>query len=147
MLGLFIKNIILKNLLTNHLHGINIQTKIIYYFTYKNDMNYMSIFGNESTNGKEKFIMAKQPQNYNRTALVVGGDRLGSTPVKLGEEGVRILHWRGRNTMSKSKQIPANVDMVIIYWDFVNHRLMQSVKRQAKSKGIPVIYNRCRLTS
>jgi hypothetical protein len=80
--------------------------------------------------------------NHTSTALVVGGDHLGTIPIRLGEEGVKVIHWRGRNNLSKCKAIPGNVDLVIIYWDYINHRLMQNVKKQAKSLGIPVIYNR-----
>ena len=88
--------------------------------------------------------MAKQTalQKYNRTALVVGADRLGTIPIRLAKEGVQIIHWRGRNNSFKTKTIPADVDMIILYWDYVNHPLMQNVKKQAKARGIPLIFNR-----
>jgi hypothetical protein len=87
--------------------------------------------------------MAKQTelQKNKRTALVVGADRLGTIPMRLAEEGVQIIHWRGRNNSFKTKAIPIDVDMVILYWDFVNHPLMQNVKKQAKARGIPLIFN------
>lgn len=90
--------------------------------------------------------MAKQnvQLNHTRTALVVGADHLGTIPSKLAEEGVQIIHWRGRNNSFKTKTIPAAVDMIILYWDYVNHPLMQNVKKQAKARGIPLIFNRCK---
>lgn len=83
-------------------------------------------------------------KQHTRTALVVGADRLGAIPIKLGAEGVKIIHWRGRDNLCKTKAIPNGVDMIILYWDYVNHGLMQNVKKQAKARGIPLIFNRCK---
>lgn len=78
-----------------------------------------------------------------RTVLVVGADRLGCIPRKLEAEGFNdIIHWNGRQKGCLTRSIPNNVDEVFLYWNFVNHGLMNSIKRQAKERGIPITYNR-----
>lgn len=78
-----------------------------------------------------------------RTVLVVGADHLGCIPRKLEAEGFsNIIHWSGRHTNCKNRTVPSNVDAIFLYWDFINHSLMNNIKRQAKERGIPVIYNR-----
>lgn len=78
-----------------------------------------------------------------KTVLVVGADRLGCIPRKLEAEGYSdIIHWSGRHKSCLTRPIPHHVDAVFLYWDFINHGLMNSIKRQAKERGIPVIYNR-----
>ncbi len=77
------------------------------------------------------------------TVLIVGGDRLGNIPKELRKEGVNeIIHWTGRAKSFCNRAIPKNVDKVILFYDFMNHNLMQSVKRQAKMYRIPISYAR-----
>ncbi|NPV92805.1 MAG: DUF2325 domain-containing protein [Firmicutes bacterium] len=77
------------------------------------------------------------------TVLVVGADHLGSIPKKLREEGAhKIVHWTGRRASFQNKRIPQRIQKVVICCDYINHKLMDNVKRQAKSSGIPVVYSR-----
>lgn len=77
------------------------------------------------------------------TVLVVGADHLGSIPRKLAQKGVQhIIHWSGRSRGCLYKTIPQEVDAIILYWDFINHGLMNNIRRQAKERSIPLIYNR-----
>jgi hypothetical protein len=77
------------------------------------------------------------------TVLVVGADRLGNIPEKLQEEGAKeIIHWSGRSKSYLNKTIPKKVDMVILFWDFLNHNLMSNIKHQAKAAGIPVVFSK-----
>jgi len=77
------------------------------------------------------------------TVLIVGGDRLGNIPKELRKEGVNeIIHWTGRAKSFRNRPIPKNVDRVILFYDFMSHNLMQSVKRQAKMCRIPITYAR-----
>jgi hypothetical protein len=79
--------------------------------------------------------------------LIVGADRLGNIPVKLYEEGAKeIIHWSGRNKSLLTKEIPRKVDKIIIFCDFLNHRLMQHVRQQAKIVNIPIVYKKRSIT-
>ena len=82
------------------------------------------------------------------TVLVVGADRLGNIPTRFREEGVdEIIHWSGRSKYFVNKTIPKKVDRVILFWDFLGHNLMMSIKQQAKAAGIPVIFSKRSLIS
>ncbi|MDW7650668.1 MAG: DUF2325 domain-containing protein [Bacillota bacterium] len=75
------------------------------------------------------------------TVLLVGADRLGSIPGELEQHGCKeIIHWDGRKT--KKKEIPGKVDMVLVFHDFINHRLMDDVKLQAKRRSLPIVFSR-----
>lgn len=75
------------------------------------------------------------------TVLLVGADQLGNIPHHLKRHGFReIVHWTGRATRTVNRQLPTSVDLVLVFSDFINHQLMSSVKSQAKSKNIPVLY-------
>lgn len=77
------------------------------------------------------------------TVLVVGADRLGKIPSKLQEEGAReIIHWSGRQKSCLNRTIPKKVDKIVLFWDFLNHNLMNNIKQQAKAAGIPVIFSK-----
>lgn len=75
------------------------------------------------------------------TVLLVGADRLGNIPKELEQYGCeQLIHWNGRKT--PKKEIPANVDLVLVFHDFVNHRLMDDVKGQAKRRCLPILFSR-----
>jgi hypothetical protein len=76
--------------------------------------------------------------------LVVGADRLGNINKELNDVQCEdVIHWRGRDKMSSKKYIiPSSVDKVIIFYDFINHNLMNSIKRQAKKNSLPIIYSK-----
>lgn len=81
------------------------------------------------------------------TALLVGGDRLGNIPTELAKQGVsQVIHWTGRKGRTRIKNLPENIDMVLVLCDFVEHGLMNSVKGQAKAKEIPIIYSQRAIT-
>lgn len=75
------------------------------------------------------------------TVLLVGADRLGNIPQELEQHGCkRIIHWDGRK--ARKREIPTKVDMVLVFHDFVNHRLMDDVKLQAKKRCLPIVFSR-----
>ncbi|HWQ70769.1 MAG TPA: DUF2325 domain-containing protein [Desulfitobacteriaceae bacterium] len=75
--------------------------------------------------------------------LLVGADRLGNIPKKLEQEGFEeIIHWTGRNKSFRNKNVPKNIKRVIVFYNYINHGTMNSVKRQAKASGIPIIYGK-----
>lgn len=75
--------------------------------------------------------------------LVAGGDRLGNICEQLQNEGAdQIIHWTGRCKSCTNKCIPKDVQKIIIFCDFINHRLMGNLKKQAKKNGVPIIYSK-----
>lgn len=75
--------------------------------------------------------------------LIVGADQLGKIPEQLRREGVQeIIHWSGRKTSEQTKTIPKSVTGIILFCDFLNHRLMYNIKRQAKAGQIPITFNK-----
>jgi len=81
-----------------------------------------------------------------KKVLLVGADHLGSTPRKLYEEGVKeIIHWNGRSNSTQARAIPKDVDLIILNLNYINHGLMHLVKKQAKSRGIPIIFRKTAL--
>ncbi len=75
--------------------------------------------------------------------MVVGGDYIESIKKRLLEAGVvKIYHVNGRKVGDTRREIPGDVDIVIFLCDFVSHNLVRSFKKEAKRKGIPVIFSR-----
>lgn len=75
------------------------------------------------------------------TVLLVGADRLGNIPKELEQHGcTEVIHWPGRKP--QCKKIPVSVDMVLVFHDFINHRLMDDVKSQAKRRRLPILFSR-----
>lgn len=77
------------------------------------------------------------------TALIVGGDRLGNIPTVLNEKGIYdFVHWKGRKKGFRKKDFPENVDMVIVLYDFIEHNLVNIIKREARNKDVPCIFSK-----
>lgn len=77
--------------------------------------------------------------------LVIGADRLGRTPEYLCQRyGVtEVVHWGGRERCSDKKtRIPKNTKQIIVLPDFVNHSLVNIVKKKARKAGIPMEFIR-----
>jgi len=76
-------------------------------------------------------------------ALLVGADRLGNIPDALTEYGVReYIHWTGRKKGMRNMEIPDTTDMIIIFYDFVEHNITKVVKEKAKQNNIPCIFSK-----
>jgi hypothetical protein len=81
-------------------------------------------------------------------AMVVGADRLGNIPNLLKAAGIDIRrHVTGRVSAHQkiSSVLPKDVDLLILFTDFLNHNAMRSYRAQATSQGIPVVA--CRRSS
>lgn len=77
------------------------------------------------------------------SALIVGADRLGNIPKLLQEYGINeYIHWKGRKKGMRNKDIPQNVDMVIILYDFIEHRLTDRIKEESRMMDIPCIFSK-----
>ncbi|WZL73459.1 DUF2325 domain-containing protein [Clostridiaceae bacterium 35-E11] len=75
------------------------------------------------------------------TALIVGGDRLGNIPDLLSAKGIhKYIHWSGRKKGMRNREVPTNVDMVIVLYDFIEHNLATIIKKQSKNMDVPCIF-------
>ncbi|MDR4504947.1 MAG: DUF2325 domain-containing protein [Candidatus Scalindua sp.] len=75
------------------------------------------------------------------SALIVGGDHLGSIPKQLKKIGIdKVKHIDGRNKTVIKKGLPVSMDIIIVLHDYVNHNLATVVKRSAKEQDIPIIF-------
>lgn len=73
--------------------------------------------------------------------LIVGADKLGAIPDRLSELGFSdIMHISGRKVKMVHREIPENIDLVLVLTDFINHNVSSKLKERAKEKAIPVCY-------
>lgn len=75
-------------------------------------------------------------------ALIVGADRLGNIPDVLAGFGIRIAaHVSGRDTahQRRSAALPAGIQMVILFTDFLGHNVMQRFREAASREGVSVV--------
>ena len=76
-------------------------------------------------------------------ALLIGADRLGNIPNLLMEKGIHdYTHWDGRKKGMRKMKIPKDVDMIIVFIDFIEHRLTEKIKEIAKEEDIPCIFSK-----
>ncbi|OWZ85024.1 DUF2325 domain-containing protein [Natranaerobius trueperi] len=67
------------------------------------------------------------------TVLIVGGDKVDKIKNYLKQEigATKVKHVTGRK--ERSMKLPADLDLVIIMTDFINHNLCKNLKCQAKN--------------
>lgn len=76
-------------------------------------------------------------------ALLIGADKLGNIPALLNERGINeFTHWDGRKKGMRKMKVPSDVDMIIVFTDFIEHRLTEKIKEVAKEEDIPCIFSR-----
>ncbi len=76
-------------------------------------------------------------------ALLVGGDRLGNIPTTLESYGIMdYIHWTGRKKGMRKLEIPDEVDMIIVFYDFIEHNITEIVKTKAKQQNIPCVFSK-----
>lgn len=75
--------------------------------------------------------------------LIVGGDNINMINFHLCEKGFSVVkHISGRKNNHKSAEIPINIDIIIIFIDYVNHKLSEHIKKEAKRLGIKTVYSK-----
>ena len=73
--------------------------------------------------------------------VIFGGDRLGNIPQLLEEHGFDLLdHITGRKMGDMKTVIHRKAEGVIVFTDFLNHRLALGVKAAAKRRGLKVVF-------
>jgi hypothetical protein len=75
--------------------------------------------------------------------LIVGGDYVDGLLEELAGLGLsRVEHWGGRKVREVNRPIPADMDLVVVLFDYVNHNLLRKVEVAAARQGLQVIYSR-----
>ncbi|WP_019244013.1 MULTISPECIES: DUF2325 domain-containing protein [Bacillus] len=78
-----------------------------------------------------------------QSLLVVGGDYLGKITENLCNEGfTEIIHINGRKTQMVRKEIPSNIDLILVLTDYINHNLSTNIKKRANEQSIPIFYSK-----
>ncbi|MEW5790601.1 MAG: DUF2325 domain-containing protein [Pseudomonadota bacterium] len=75
-------------------------------------------------------------------AVLVGADQLGRIPELLDRFGIRIkTHISGRNASHQRKlpSLPKEVDLVVLFTDFIGHNVMRHYRQLAQRYGVPVL--------
>jgi len=75
-------------------------------------------------------------------ALVVGADRLGNIPDVLNTFGIRIAaHVSGRDSSHQRRgaSLPAGIQMVILFTDFIGHNVMQRFREAASREQVALV--------
>jgi len=74
-------------------------------------------------------------------ALLVGADRLGNIPVVLSEFGIQVTaHVSGRQPAhQKRAALPAQIEVVILFTDFLGHNVMRHFREAARERGLPLL--------
>ncbi len=74
------------------------------------------------------------------SVLVIGGDKIDAiTSVLQSFSFNKIVHWDARNPSVVRKEIPADIQLVIMLTNFLNHNAMNKFKGEAKKKAIQFI--------
>lgn len=75
-------------------------------------------------------------------AMLVGADRLGNIPSVLDEFGIRIAaHVTGRDRAHRRRvaDLPAGVELVILFTDFLGHNVMTRFRQAAGKAGVEFV--------
>lgn len=75
--------------------------------------------------------------------LLVGGDRLDNIKDKLTERGFEdIEHVSGRKKSDKKIKIPEKTDLVLVFVDYVGHKLSQTIKEQSRKSDVKIAFSK-----
>ncbi len=75
-------------------------------------------------------------------AMLIGADRLGNIPSLLDEFGIRIAaHVTGRDRahQRRAADLPAGVELVILFTDFLGHNVMTRFRQAAGKAGVEFV--------
>lgn len=75
--------------------------------------------------------------------MIVGGDNINEINYHLYQKGFFIVkHISGRKKNHKCVDIPKDAELVIVFVDFVNHKLCEHIKKESKKLGIKTLYSK-----
>lgn len=73
--------------------------------------------------------------------MIVGGDNINMINFYFCEKGFYIVKYiSGRKNNYKCVVVFLNIDIVIIFIDYVNYKLFEYIKKEIKKFGIKIIY-------
>lgn len=75
-------------------------------------------------------------------AMIVGADRLGNIPDLLAGLGIRVVeHVSGRSPSHQRRLSgsPGNIQLLILFTDFLGHNVMKSFRDLGKRHGLKVV--------
>ncbi|MCM5568921.1 DUF2325 domain-containing protein [Burkholderiaceae bacterium FT117] len=75
-------------------------------------------------------------------ALIVGADRLGNIPELLAGHGIGIArHVSGRDRAAQraDPSMPAGIDLLILFTDFLGHNVMRGYREAARRQGVRIV--------
>lgn len=76
-------------------------------------------------------------------ALVIGGDRIEGIRHVLHAQGItQIDHWSGRKPGDVRRDIPDNLEMIVLVTGWLNHSMMYRIKHLAQKRGLKLVYTR-----
>lgn len=80
--------------------------------------------------------------------LVIGGDNISKISDELNRKGFdEINHYDGRKKGQRRIKISNRLDYVLVLTDFLNHAMMENIKKRAKTAEVPVLYSKRSLSS
>lgn len=75
--------------------------------------------------------------------LVIGGDNLGNIKQKLSDNGFSdIHHISGRKPRDRKIKIPNETDLILVLVDYINHTLMNVIKKESKKYGVQITFSK-----
>lgn len=93
----------------------------------------------ETVSAGERWIRFRgMPMN----AMLVGADRLGNIPDRLAALGITVSgHISGRDAAHQKRlpALPRNLDLLILFTDFIGHNVMKSFRNRAQADGVRVV--------
>lgn len=110
-------------------------------FSNANHYHYISVL-RSMTVATTGIFRPAEPWEIEMNAMLVGADRLGSIPDRLAAFGITITrHVSGRNAMDQRRlpALPKNIDLLILFTDFLGHNVMKSFRSQAQADGVRVV--------
>ena len=75
--------------------------------------------------------------------LIVGGDRISALTKKLTNlRVIQITHWTARKKNVTKREIPQHIDRVVLFTDFVSHKVARNIKAEVKKRGLQIFFCR-----
>jgi len=85
----------------------------------------------------------RHSQEFAMSALIVGGDRIGTYRDFLAQQGFApVRHWNGRKAGECHRSIPLDTRLVVLIVDQLNHGLARKVRRLAGQMAVPVVFSK-----
>jgi hypothetical protein len=96
-----------------------------------------------STFKNESLVIFTHKKEENMSVLIVGADRIKAMVPKMEAMGIEhVTHWDTRRYKSSKNKIPAHIDLVVFFTDFLHHTVALKLKEKVKNLGLPTIYCR-----